>query len=431
MSSSDPDIPGGNVGAKSQSKESPSPQSGDRGDLSPSVASKVRAFEVDDKAAEERQDEKTIDGDTALEEEEGDEALARTLTLTNCVSMVVGGVIGSGIFVSPTGVQQSAGSVGASIIIWILCGFWCGLGAYIYAELGVLITRSGADYAYIMEAPVAVTVKSLTFALYIIRPFYPDCDPPDGVVELLAIVMIMSLSGINCYSVNAVRKLQDWFTVTKVLALLMVIVTGDFLLIFGGSQYWDSFDHLFEGNFRTFGSAAIAFYSGAFAYQGWAYLNTVTEEIIDPKRTLPLAIMISMIIITFVYVFYNIALYVVLSPDELILHAAASEVFAHKVYGNFSFIMSLFVAISTFGSANGTIMMSSSVIIGFQGFISILYIFLSSNVFVLINAAQTTCWVAYTLAALALLVLRYKMPDADRPVKVQLLYVCHKQSRYM
>ncbi|PIO59968.1 hypothetical protein TELCIR_18552, partial [Teladorsagia circumcincta] len=91
-----------------------------------------------------------------------------------------------------------------------------------------------------------------------------------------------------------------------------------------GPQYWDSFDHVFEGNFRTLGSAAVAFYSGLFAYQGWANLNTVTEEVINPKRTLPLAIMISMGIITLVYVFYNIALYVVLSPDELVLHEAAS-----------------------------------------------------------------------------------------------------------
>ncbi|PIO59687.1 hypothetical protein TELCIR_18841, partial [Teladorsagia circumcincta] len=131
-----------------------------------------------------------------------------------------------------------AGSVGASIIIWILCGFWCGLGGYIYVELGVLITKSGADYAYLMEAfgpligfirlwiesivirPVAVTVKALTFALYVVRPFYPDCEPPDGTVELLAVSMIMVLCGINCYSMTAVKRLQDWFTIAKVLALL-------------------------------------------------------------------------------------------------------------------------------------------------------------------------------------------------------------------
>ncbi|VDK61053.1 unnamed protein product, partial [Cylicostephanus goldi] len=161
-----------------------------------------------------------------VDEEDTGKGLARTLTLTNSVTMIVGCIIGSGIFVSPTGVQEAAGSVGSSLIIWVLCGLWCGLGAYIYAELGTLITKSGGDYAYIMEAPCALTIVGLTFALYMLRPFYPDCDPPPYTKELLAAVMIMILGAINCWSVKLATLVQDWFTYAKIVALLLVIVTG-------------------------------------------------------------------------------------------------------------------------------------------------------------------------------------------------------------
>ena len=139
---------------------------------------------------------------------EKDIGLKRQLTLFNGIAIIVGCIIGSGIFVSPKGVLQEVGSVGASLIVWIICGVASMIGAYCYAELGCMIRDSGADYAYMYRAfgpflaflrlwidivirlPCGYAISALTFAKYLIYPIFPDCDPPANVERVLAAMCI-------------------------------------------------------------------------------------------------------------------------------------------------------------------------------------------------------------------------------------------------
>ena len=136
--------------------------------------------------------------------------LKKTLTVLGGIGLVVGSIIGSGIFLSPKGVLVNTGSVGLSLIVWVLCGFCALFGALCYVELGTAIPKSGAEYAYLFEAfkasplggilaflyawtatliirPSAVAIIAMIFAEYVSKPFYDTGeDIPIWVIQLVA-----------------------------------------------------------------------------------------------------------------------------------------------------------------------------------------------------------------------------------------------------
>ena len=134
--------------------------------------------------------------------------LKPTLGLMNGITIIMGSIIGSGIFVSPKGVLVYTGSPGLYLIVWLLAGVYSTIGAYCFAELGTMIAKSGGDYAYLNEAfgpfiaflrlwveciiirPCTTAVVALTFATYICEPIFPDCQSPENARILLAAICI-------------------------------------------------------------------------------------------------------------------------------------------------------------------------------------------------------------------------------------------------
>lgn len=385
--------------------------------------------------------------------------LKRKLTLINGVAIIVGTIIGSGIFIAPTGVFIYTESVGSSLLIWLTCGILSTIGALCYAELGTCITRSGGDYAYLLVSfgplvgflrlwialliirPTTQTIVALSFAHYAVKPFFPECDPPQNAVKLLAAICLTLLTTINCLSVKVSMKVQDVFTVGKLLALIMIILSGLYYMATGELE---NFRNPWEGIY-TARNIGYAFYSGLFAFGGWNYLNFVTEELQDPYKNLPRAIWIAMPLVTSIYVLVNLAYFAVVNKPEMLSSLAVAVTFGNRVFGPLAFMVPIFVALSTFGGVNGVLFTSARLFATgaqeghlpkfFQLFhvkqqtpipsliftcLMSLLMLLTDNVYQLINYFSSVLWLSVVASIAGMLWLRHKRPDLPRPIKVHL-----------
>ncbi|XP_037099295.1 cystine/glutamate transporter isoform X2 [Syngnathus acus] len=268
--------------------------------------------------------------------------LRRQIGPVAAASLILGTVVGSGIFIAPKGVLLNSGSVGLSLVVWALCGLLSLFGALCYAELGTTFSKSGGHYTYLLETlgplpaflrlwaefifirPAVASYVSLAFGRYVVEPFFAPCEAPTALIRLVSLLGVTFVVGVNCWSVAAAARTQVTLTFIKTFALVLIIVAGVVALTKGKTE---NFQKGFELEALTPERLPLAFYNGLYAYGGWFSLNMVTEEIINPNRTIPLAVICSMVTVTVLYVLVNVSYYTVMTPGELLASEAVAVVY--------------------------------------------------------------------------------------------------------
>lgn len=300
---------------------------------------------------------------------------ARRIGLFSGVMMVIGGIIGSGIFRNPSEVAQHVGTPGLTLSVWIIGGIVALIGAFCYGELGARNPRAGGGYVYLRDAfgelPAflyawtlllviatgAIAGVAVTFADYTVAllGLSKSASVP------LAIGAIVLLSSINYVGVKPGAITQNIFTVLKLVPLSVLIGAGIFLSR-GEPAVTLQTAAAPVGVGATIIAIGLALVPVLFSYGGWQQTNFVGEEIIDARRNLPRAILLGVIAVVSIYVLANVAYIRTLSVEGLAASKAPAADAMRLVLGPAGgTLIAAGIAISTFGFLNLVILVSPRV----------------------------------------------------------------------
>jgi APA family basic amino acid/polyamine antiporter len=397
--------------------------------------------------------------------------LRRALGLWSAVSIVVGTVIGGGIFLVPVSMIRHVGSVPVLFAVWIVGGLLSLFGALSYAELAAAMPEAGGEYVFLSAAygpfwgflygwtqfwvakSGSIATIGAEFYIYL-AVFFPMLNQrlfslpwhigPGGALfevhygQIVAIAVIVLLATINYIGVRAGGTVQVLVTGAKVAAIAAIVLFG----LFSGQG---DLAHLHTSIPAAGGIAGFfaALVSALWAYDGWNNVSMVSSEIVSPQRNLPRALILGTVVCIAAYMLINTAYFYVMSPAEVAgAHRLAAEMMTrlHGVWAGK--MVTAAVLISVFAALNGSILTGARIPYAmardglflhsaarvhprFQtpGAATILLCAWSCLVILsgwfddLYNFVIFGSWILYAMTAASVIVLRWKQPGLFRPYR--------------
>ncbi len=388
--------------------------------------------------------------------------LRRDLGLAAALAIVVGTVIGSGIFRVPQAMVQNVGSVPMVFLVWIVGGALSLAGALTYAELAAAMPGAGGEYVYLTEAygpmwgyiyswtqlSVAKSGSIATLATAFFEytaHFLPQFEVVWFAVgpfqikygQIFAMGLILALGAVNYVGVKVGGNVQIVVTLVKVALIAFVIAAGLF------------YGHPVEGPSAPVPTPPIqtgfiaALVAALWAYDGWNNVGMVASEIRDPKRNLPLALIGGTMAVIVIYMMANWAYFRVLTPADVAGHKLVAAEMMQRIQGPAgAAAVSIAAMISIFAALNGSILTGARVpyAAAKDGLffpavarvhptyhtpgVSIILMTIWSSILVLsgkyddlFNFVIFGSWILYAMATASVFVLRRKRPDLPRPYR--------------
>jgi APA family basic amino acid/polyamine antiporter len=383
--------------------------------------------------------------------------LRRTLALRDLIFIVVGTTIGSGIFLTPGRVLQSAGSGGVALTVWVVGGVLSLLGALTFAELGAAKPDAGGLYVYLRDAfgsglaflfgwTMLLVIGSGSLAtLAAAFPRYVEVfvDLPAAGEKAVSVLMIAVVAALNVRGTRQSADVQGIATTIKVAVLVSLaaalVVLGD---RGGGGPstgvWWPD-----SVSFSTITGAITAMIGVLWAYEGWQYVTFSAGETTDPQRTFGRGIVVGTLILIGVYVFANIGYLAALGIDGVANSTRVASDAAGAVLGSWAaWVLAVVILISIFSASNGLTLTLPRLFFAMSRdrlffaklaevhprfatpAAAIVVTAIWSSVLVLSGTFETLLtyvvfmsWVWFALAALSIFWYRRNQPDLPRPFR--------------
>ncbi len=396
--------------------------------------------------------------------------LARRLGLSTAIAVVIGTVIGSGIFLVPQEIALTLGDAGWIIAVWIFGGLLSLAGALTNAEIAGMIPAAGGQYVYFREIygdfPAflygwttfivyqtgSIAAIAVAFAKYL-GFFFPGLNTfqvnfglfvmPEVGIKLVAIGAIVFVTGVNYLGVQLGGFVQQLFTGLKVLAIAGIVFT---CFVFGNRT-----GHLYSPFFSTnslhgtslLSAFGIALVAVLWAYDGWNSVTYLAGEVKDARRNIPIALVAGTSAVIVIYVLANLA-YMYVLPVSHIAHSqlVASDAISQFFGTNGAALIAIAVMVSSFGTVNATTMTTARVYFAmakdklfFKGISRVHPKYKTPHVSLVVQGIWASLltltgtydqlftyvifasWLFYALGTFGIFILRKKRPDVPRPYK--------------